>query len=391
MDENHFKDTLETLRRDGLLRSVGRVDSAQGPRVTLDGRSVVLMASNDYLGLANHPSVRQAAREAIDRFGVGAGAARLISGTIAPHQSLELRLARFKGTEAALLFSTGYMANLALLSCLVPENGLILIDKLSHASLVDGVYLSGRTFRVFPHRDLTKLARLLSSRAPNKPALIVTDGVFSMDGDLAPLPDLIDLAERYDANILLDDAHGTGVLGRYGRGTLEHFGLSADRVIQMGTLGKALGSFGAFVAGSRALIDFLINRARPFIFTTALPPAIAAAAEASLTIVETDPERRLRLHDNCSVFKKGLIGLGLTPQDWPTPIVPVKVGSADGAREMASILLEEGILAPAIRPPTVPRGTSRIRFTVTSEHTREDIDSALSAICLAAGRVGILP
>ena len=390
MYQQYFRQTLADLRAAGLERSLRVMESAPGARIRMDGRELVLMASNDYLGLANHPHVRRAATAAIDAFGVGAGAARLISGHTPLHAELERHLAAFKGTEAALVFSSGYSANLGLLSCLLPENGLILIDRLSHASLIDGAFLSRRTFRTYPHRDCGRVERLLAARPARQPALIATDGVFSMDGDLAPLPELAHLAERYDALLLVDDAHATGVLGTHGRGSLEHFGLAADRIIQMGTLGKALGGFGAFVAGSRDLVAFLLHRCRPFIFTTALPPAMAAAADAALAIVTQEPQRRRRLADNRVYLANGLRTLGFPVAADPTPIVPLILGEAAAATQFAARLLAAAVFSPAIRPPTVPRGRARVRLSITSEHTRADLDQALAAITQAAAGGAIL-
>lgn len=384
MDTQRFVQTLDELDAAGLRRRLPEpIASAQGPHVTVNGRNVILMASNNYLGLANHPAVCAAARGAIDRFGVGAGAARLVAGEMLPHRELDAALAVFKQTEAALTFSTGYMANLGLLSCLVPDDGLVLIDKLSHASLIDGARLAGRPFRVYPHAAVARVERLLAGRPARQPALIVTDGVFSMDGDLAPLPELVRLAQRYGARILLDDAHGTGVLGAHGRGSLEHCGLDGEHVIQMGTLGKALGCFGAYVAGSRALIDFVVNRCRPFIYTTALPPAVAAAAAAAIERVTAEPDRRARLADRRAQLAKGLQTLGFAPPDVPTPILPVVVGDSARARRVADALLRRGVLAPAIRPPTVARGTARLRLTVTADHTPADLERVLAALAEA--------
>jgi glycine C-acetyltransferase/8-amino-7-oxononanoate synthase len=381
MDAPHFRQTLDELDTAGLLRRLPEpIDSPQAPHVTVNGRDVILMASNNYLGLANHPAVCAAARGAIDRWGVGAGAARLVSGEMTPHRALEQCLAAFKRTEAALTFSTGYMANLGLISCLVPEDGLVLIDKLSHASLIDGARLAGRPFRVYPHAGLERLERLLAGRPAAQPALIVTDGVFSMDGGIAPLPELVRLAQHYGARVLLDDAHGTGVLGPNGRGCLEHFGLDGEHVVQMGTLSKALGSFGAYVAGRRVLIDYLINRCRPFIYTTALPPAVAAAAAAAIECVAAEPERRARLRERRAYLAKGLEALGFAPPHDPTPILPVRIGDSAHARRVAEALLQHGVLAPAIRPPTVARGTARLRLTVTADHTPADLDRVLGAL-----------
>lgn len=374
-----FDEELHQLDRQHLLRELRLIESEPSPVVTFKGRPVILMASNDYLGLATHPALKKAAMEAIDKFGVGAGASRLVSGTLPPHVELEAALARFKGTEASLVFGSGYLANLGLIPSLIGSGGLIFADRLCHASLIDGCRLSGATFHRYRHRDLNHLESLLSKRPAGRETLIVTDGVFSMDGDLAPLPDLIDLAERYGARVLVDDAHGTGVMGQEGRGTPEHFGVESRLPFHMGTLSKALGSCGAYVAGPDRLIRYLINRARSFIYTTAPPPATAAAALAALAVLRSDPARRARLWANQQRFLAGLKALGLTLPDTASPIMPVLVGDPEKATKLAERLLQLGVYAPAIRPPTVPRETSRVRTTVTSEHTTEQLDQVLAA------------
>lgn len=374
-----FEDDLAQLDARHLLRRLRLTESAPGPVVTIEGRPVILMAANDYLGLATHPALKQAAIDAVVRFGVGSGASRLISGTLPPHADLETALARFKGTDASLVFGSGYLANIGLIPALAGTGDLILADRLCHASLIDGCRLSGANFRVFRHRDLAHLEQLLSGRKARRPTLIVTDGVFSMDGDLAPLPDLIALAERHDARLLVDDAHGTGVMGKTGRGTLEHFGVESRLPFQMGTLSKALGGSGAYVAGPSTLIQYLVNHARSFIYTTAPPPVAAAAARAALDVIRNEPERRTRLWANRQRWVEGLVGLGYRIADTASPIVPVLIGQADQALRLAERLLQLGVFAPAIRPPTVPEGTSRIRTTLSSEHRSEHLDQALAA------------
>jgi glycine C-acetyltransferase len=381
-----LKRDLDALKAAGLYRELSPVDGPQGPVITYRGREVVNLASNNYLGLANHPAVVAAATRALEAHGLGSGAARLISGNHRLFGALEERLADLKGAEAALVFGSGYPANLGLLQALAPE-GVILGDRLNHASLVDGARLAGASLKVYPHRDTARLAQLLA-RYRDRPAVVATDGVFSMDGDLAPLPEIAALARSHGAPLVVDDAHGTGVLGE-GRGAVHHFGLSAaDVPVQMGTLGKALGGYGAFVAGSRDLVAFLVNHARSFIYTTALPPAVAAGALAALEIV-TGPEGRAlreRLAENRAHLAGGLKGLGFSVPEAPTPILPVVVGEASATTSLAAGLLERGVLAPAVRPPTVPAGTSRLRLTVMATHTRAHLDRALEA--LEAGRGG---
>ena len=382
VDDMFYHEELENLKASGLFRQMRIVESDQGSHITINGQPYLLLSGNNYLGLANHPFVRDAAIDAVRQYGVGSGASRLISGNMLLHEALEHRLARFKHTEAALIFSSGYMANLALLSCLIPPKGMLFLDRLCHASLIDGARLSGRDFRTYAHHDLEKLEGLLRQKSAGQPALIVTDGVFSMDGDIAPIPSLVSLAQRYGARILVDDAHATGILGRNGRGTLEHFGLetSGDEIIQMGTLGKAIGTFGAYVAGSRDLIQFLINKARTFIYTTAIPPAICASAIAAFDVIEKEPDRRAQLWENRRYLSRGLAELGFDTMNSKTPILPVNFQDQATAWEFSEALYRQGILIPAIRPPTVPKGTSRIRITVMATHTQSDLKRALEAL-----------
>lgn len=374
-----FEERLHQLEEQHLLRRLQLIDSEPGPVVTIEGRRVILMASNNYLGLATHPKLKHAAVSATERFGVGSGASRLVSGTLPPHQELETALARFKGVEAALVFGSGYLANIGLIPALIGSGGLILADRLCHASLIDGCKLSGADLRVFRHRDTDQLRTLLARRSAGRDTLIVTDGVFSMDGDLAPLPELVELADRHGARLLVDDAHGTGVMGPQGRGTLEHFGLESRLPFHMGTLGKAFGTSGAYVAGPASLIRYLSSTARSFLFTTSPPPATAAASLAALDILRSEPDRRTRLWENRDHFYRGLKTLGFRTTDTVSPIIPVLIGDPEKALDMACLLLKYGVYAPAIRPPTVPKATSRIRTTVTSEHTREQLHAVLAA------------
>ncbi len=374
-----FKKQLDELAARHLTRRLTPLHSGVGPVVEMAGRQILLFASNDYLGLAMHPEVIQAAVEATQRFGAGAGAARLVSGSLPPHQELETALAQFKGTEATLTYGSGYLANIGTIPTLIGQGGLILADRLCHASLIDGCRLSGADFRVYRHNDTDHLRSLLAARRHARRTLIVTDGLFSMDGDLAPLPELNRLAQEYEADLYVDDAHGTGVMGPQGRGTAEHFGLDAEIPFQMGTLGKALGGSGAYIAGPSTLIQYLMNMSRSFIFTTAPPPSSAAAVTASLRIIQREPERRARLWTNRERLFTGLIQMGFSLSPSVSPIMPILVGNAKTALLLAEHLFAEGVYAPAIRPPTVPDATSRIRVTITSEHSFEHIDSALSA------------
>ncbi|HET7058276.1 MAG TPA: 8-amino-7-oxononanoate synthase [Nitrospiraceae bacterium] len=384
-----FEDKLHALEEQHLLRHLRVIDSAPGPTVTIAGRPIILMASNDYLGLATHPALKQAAIDATERFGVGSGASRLISGTLRPHNELERTLADFKQTESALVFGSGYLANIGLIPALVDSAGLILADRLSHASLIDGSRLSGAAFRVFRHGDMRQLQGLLDKRSASRETLIVTEGIFSMDGDAAPLVEMADLAERYGARLLVDDAHGTGVMGCTGRGTLEHCGVESRIPFHMGTLSKAIGTSGAYVVGPASLIQYLINRARPMMFSTAPPPATAAAAAAAIRVLQSEPQRLTRLWNNQRYFVEGLRELKFHLTPTVSPIIPVMIGNAQKAEAFAKRLLELGVYAPAIRPPTVPKDTSRIRTTVTAEHTREQLDQALGAFATAGMELGL--
>lgn len=393
MNDEHqttLREKLQQLRDRSLLRSVTPVESATGARIRHGGRDVILLSSNDYLGLTTHPEVVQAALMATERYGTGSGASRLVSGTLPPHVRLEETLAMFKGTEAALLFGAGYLANVGVIPTLIGRGGLILADRLCHASVIDACRLSQADFRVFRHGDCDHLERLLRRRTTDRPTLIITEGVFSMDGDLAPLPDLVSLAERYGAILYVDDAHGTGVMGGNGRGTVEHFDLEHRVPFHMGTLSKAVGSHGGFLVGTRDLVEYVINTARSFIFTTALPPAVAAASLAALTVIGREPERRARLWSNRQRFFDGLKALGCTLPRTASPILPVLVGDAASASKVAERLLTHGVYATAIRPPTVPDGTSRIRFTVTSEHTTDQLDEALHSLRLVIRETGLV-
>jgi 8-amino-7-oxononanoate synthase len=380
-----FEKYLAELSQKHLTRHLRPLESGTGPTVRMGGREVLLFASNDYLGLARHPEVVNAAVYATHVYGAGSGAARLISGSLPPHQEMEEALAKFKGTEAVLTFGSGYLANIGAIPALIGRGGLILADRLCHASLFDGCRLSDADFRIYRHNDMDHLTSLLSKRRKGRRTLIVTDGVFSMDGDLAPLSDLATIAHEYEADLYVDDAHGTGVMGQNGRGTIEHFGLEERIPLHMGTLGKALGSSGAYIAGSDQMIQYLLHRCRSFVFATAPTPASAAAVIAALGIVQREPERRTRLWENRDRLFSGLTRLGFTLAPTSSPIMPVLIGEADKALRLSEQLLDNGLFAPAIRPPTVPAQTSRIRVTVTSEHTTAHIDRAL-AIFEQAGR-----
>ena len=354
------------------------------------GRRCLLMASNDYLGLAGHPRLAQASLEAALACGAGSGASRLISGTLESHVELEQAIARFKHTPAALFFPTGYMTNLGVVSTLAGEGDLIVSDQLNHASLIDACRLSHAEVKVFPHRDAAKAEELLAQGPEDGVKLLVSDGVFSMDGDLAPVPALLEAARRQNALLVIDDAHATGVWGETGRGTLEHFGLEpTPEVVMAGTFSKALGGLGGFVAGAEEVIEALVHGARSLLYSTAPPPAQAAVALAGLELVDAEPWRRTHLHSLSALLRKRMDEAGLSVAGESGPIVPVMTGSAQAALELAEGLWRRGVFAPAVRPPTVPEGASRIRLTVTAAHEERDIEQAAQTLVQAAREAGI--
>ncbi|RKU07266.1 8-amino-7-oxononanoate synthase [Candidatus Poribacteria bacterium] len=375
--EHWLKSELAQLNQAGLSRSLRSVMTAPTGRTLLDGREVILLGSNNYLGLSVHPVVVEAAATAVQKYGTGASASRLMSGNCHLYTELETKIAEAKGTEAALVFGSGYLANIGTIPVLAGEGDLILSDALNHASIIDGCRLSQATKQIYRHCDVEHLESLLAQSMKLRHRLIVTDGVFSMDGDIAPLPEICGLAERYDATVMVDDAHSFGVLGETGGGTIEHFGLENRGVIQMGTLSKAIGGLGGYVAGSTALIDFLINRARSFIFTTGLPPATLAGASAAIDVIRSNPELRQRLFSNVLLLKNALLERGFQLLPSQTQILPLILGAADVASRFAEVLLSHGVYAPAIRPPTVPEGTSRLRISVIASHTTEDLETAV--------------
>lgn len=379
---------LAERRAEHLYRHRPLLDSPQGPEVVVDGRPMLAFCSNDYLGLANHPEVRQAMQRGVERWGVGGGASHLVIGHSTPHQQLEEALAAFTGRPRALLFSTGYMANLAAVTALVGQNDTVLEDRLNHASLLDAGLMSGARFSRYLHNDVSSLASKLEKVTGN--TLIVTDGVFSMDGDLANLPALCHQAHTARAWLMVDDAHGFGVLGQRGAGVVEHFGLEADDSVQVlvGTLGKAFGTAGAFVAGSEELIETLIQFARPYIYTTSQPPALACATLKSLELVQREGWRREQLQRLVARFRHGAAEMGLTLLDSPTPIQPVMVGSNARALMLSALLKTKGILVGAIRPPTVPAGTARLRITLSAIHTEAHVDRLLSALAECWPKLG---
>lgn len=379
-----LKQELSDIKSRGLYRRLNKIESAQTPRIIKEGRELILLSSNNYLGLTNHSEVKKAAIDAIAEYGTGAGGSRLTSGNTSLHERLENKIARFKRTEAAIVFSSGYMANTGTIASLMNKGDLILSDELNHASLIDGCRLSKAEIKVYPHKDAASIEKILQNSRHRK-KLIVTDGIFSMDGDIAPLPEIVEIAEKYDAMVMLDDAHASGVLGKHHSGTADHFNLQVD--INMGTLSKALGSTGGYIAGSTELIEYLRNKARSFIFSTALPPPAAAAAEAAIDIIETeDPSKRL--WKNIDIYKKGLFEMGISINS-DSQIIPLLTGGSRRTVDISAELESLGVFAAGIRPPSVPEGKGRIRTTLMATHSRKDIDDALFAIGIINKKFGL--
>jgi glycine C-acetyltransferase/8-amino-7-oxononanoate synthase len=370
---------LDGLRREGLYRELRVIDSPQGPQVTVDGAPALLFCSNDYLGLAGHRALREAAAEAALQWGAGAGASRLVSGNMTIHEQLERELAEFKGHDSCLLFGSGYLANMGVISALAGQGDLVLSDALNHASIIDGCRLARADTVVYAHRDLDQLAAGLE-RAGARRKLVVTDAVFSMDGDLAPLLEIVALARRHGAALIVDEAHATGVLGPGGRGLVAALGLQQEVDVVVGTLGKALGSYGAFVCCRPELAELLVNRARSLIFSTALPPPSVAAALAAVRLVREQPEIVERVRSNARLLRAELAGRGFEVSDGETPIVPLIAGGATAALAACEAALARGVFAQAIRPPTVPPGTSRLRLTTTAAHQPEQIRLAAEVL-----------
>ncbi len=388
----YLADEVEELKRNALYRPLRVMTGAQTARTTMDGRRVISLSSNNYLGLATHPRLVEAAMSASRDLGAGSGAVRTIAGTMELHEELERRLAAFKHVEAVLTFQSGFTANSGVIPTITTEDDLIVSDELNHASIIDGVRLSKASRAVFPHKDVEGLEKVLRDarerggpKGPYRHILVITDGVFSMDGDIAPLSAICDVADRYEAGVMVDDAHASGVLGRNGRGTIDHFDLHGRVDIQVGTLSKAVGVLGGYVAGRGHLRDYLIQRSRPFLFSTSHPPAVAAACLAAVDVLEQEPERIERLWENTRFFKAGLESLGLDTGVSETPITPVIVGESAVAGRMSERLFELGVFAQAVVYPTVALDKARIRTIVTSEHSRDELQECLDAFA-AVGR-----
>jgi glycine C-acetyltransferase len=383
-------ETLAQLKAEGLYRSLRELQGEQSSRARFDGRDVINLSSNNYLGLTTHPKLYDAALAAIREWGVGSGSVRTIAGTMELHMRLERRIAEFKQTEAAVVFQSGFTANAGTVSSLLGKGDVILSDELNHASIIDGARLSRAEIKVFPHRDVDALERLLVETEVVPRRLVITDGVFSMEGDIAPLPAIAAAARRHGAIMMVDDAHASGVLGRAGRGTVDHFDLHGQVDVQVGTLSKAIGVLGGYVCGSRSLIEFLYHRARPFLFSTSHPPAVAAACLAAFDVLEQEPERIERLWSNTRHFKEGLNRLGFDTGLSETPIMPILVGESELAMKFSDRLFEKGVFAQGIGYPTVAKGRARLRTIVTATHTEEDLDRALAILGETGRALGVL-
>ena len=392
----HLTEQLNDLKQRGTYFKLRILEDEQGPVCTYDGKKVINLASNNYLGLCDHPKLREAAIAATEKYGVGSGAVRTIAGTMRIHMELEEKIAAFKGVEACVVFQSGFTANAGTVSSILGKEDFILSDELNHASIIDGARLSRAKIKVFRHKDVAHAEELLKE-IQNEPGrkLLITDGVFSMDGDIGPVDKLCNLADKYGAIMMVDDAHASGVLGRNGRGSVDHFHCTQRVDVQVGTLSKAIGALGGYVCGSRDLIDYLYHRARPFLFSTSHPPSVAATCIAAFDLLESEPERIERLWDNTRYFKQQLTDAGFdvggrtTPAS-ETPITPILIGDGRKTMEFSKALFDAGVMATGIAFPTVPEGKARIRTIMTSEHTREQIDQALDALVTVARKMSIL-
>jgi glycine C-acetyltransferase len=386
----YLGEELDSLKKQNLYRRLRILDGEQKAHTTFDHRSVVNLSSNNYLGLTTHPRLRARALEALQTYGVGSGSVRTIAGTMAIHMELERRLAEFKQVEAVVVFQSGFTANAGTVSAILTKEDVVISDELNHASIIDGCRLSRATVKVFPHKDVDAARRIIKELPPSQRRLLITDGVFSMDGDLGPLPALCELAEETGCIMMVDDAHASGVFGKNGRGTIDHFGMHGRVDVQVGTLSKAIGALGGYVAGSRNLIEFLYQRARPFLFSTSHPPAVAAACIAALDVLLEHPEIMEQLWDNTRFFKKGLERLGFNTGLSESPITPVIAGDSAKANTLSDRLFEEGVFAQAIGYPTVARDKARVRTIVTATHTREDLQYALDAFAKVGREIGLI-
>jgi glycine C-acetyltransferase len=386
----YLQEELNEMKANGTFRKLVPLESEQGSKVVINGKEVIQLSSNNYLGLTSHPRLRKAALEAVEKYGAGTGSVRTIAGTFKMHEELEKKLAKFKHTEAALVFQSGFTTNQGVLSAILTAEDVVISDELNHASIIDGIRLTKAARKIYKHVDMDDLERALKESQNYRKRLIVTDGVFSMDGNIAPLPDIVELAEKYDALVMVDDAHASGVLGENGRGTVNHFGLDGRVHIQVGTLSKAVGVLGGYIASSQTLIDYLIHKGRPFLFSTSHPPAVTAACMEAIDVLLEEPELIQKLWDNTKFFKDGLKNLGFNTGKSETPITPVIVGKEALAHQFSDKLLEYGVFAQGIAYPTVEKGKARVRTIVTAEHTKEELQEALNIFEKAGKELGII-
>ncbi|MCY7912370.1 glycine C-acetyltransferase [Bacillus haynesii] len=387
---NFLASELDTMKENGTFQDLPIIESLQGSTVKMKGKDIIQLSSNNYLGLTSHPRLQKAAEEAVKRYGAGTGSVRTIAGTFTMHDELEKKLASFKNTEAALVFQSGFTANQGILSSILTKDDIVISDELNHASIIDGIRLTKAGKKVYQHADMEDLEKILKKSMNYRMRLIVTDGVFSMDGDIAPLPEIVRLAEQYDAFVMVDDAHASGVLGENGRGTVHHFGLDGKVHIQVGTLSKAIGVLGGYAAGSKVLIDYLKHKGRPFLFSTSHPPAVTAACIEAVNVLMEEPSLIKKLWDNTSYFKKELEKIGLPLIKSETPITPILIGDEAEACRFSNTLFELGLFAQAIVFPTVPKGKARIRTIMTAQHSKEELDQALEIIETGAKKAGLL-
>ncbi|WP_182070663.1 glycine C-acetyltransferase [Bacillus haynesii] len=387
---NFLASELDKMKENGTFQELPIIESLQGSIVKMKGKDIIQLSSNNYLGLTSHPRLQKAAEEAVKRYGAGTGSVRTIAGTFTMHDELEKKLASFKNTEAALVFQSGFTANQGILSSILTKDDIVISDELNHASIIDGIRLTKAGKKVYQHADMEDLEKILKKSMNYRMRLIVTDGVFSMDGDIAPLPEIVRLAEQYDAFVMVDDAHASGVLGENGRGTVHHFGLDGKVHIQVGTLSKAIGVLGGYAAGSKVLIDYLKHKGRPFLFSTSHPPAVTAACIEAVNVLMEEPSLIKKLWDNTAYFKKELEKMGLPLIKSETPITPILIGDEAEACRFSNTLFEFGLFAQAIVFPTVPKGKARIRTIMTAQHSKEELDKALEIIETGAKKAGLL-
>ncbi|MFG6118329.1 MULTISPECIES: glycine C-acetyltransferase [Thalassobacillus] len=386
----YLQKELDQMKDQGTFRELIPLESPQGSRVKIKGKEVIQLSSNNYLGLTSHPKMKEAAEKAVREYGAGTGSVRTIAGTLQMHEEYEKKLAKFKHTEAALVFQSGFTTNQGVLSSILTEEDVVISDELNHASIIDGIRLTKAGRKIYKHVDMDSLEEKLKESGDYRTRLIVTDGVFSMDGNIAPLPEIVELAEKYDALVMVDDAHASGVLGENGRGTVNHFGLDGRVHIQVGTLSKAIGVLGGYVASSQTLKEYLIHKGRPFLFSTSHPPAVTAACDAAIDVLLEEPELIQKLWDNTKFFKDGLKSLGFDIGISETPVTPVMVGDDSLTHKFSDELFNEGVFAQGIVFPTVQRGKGRVRTIVTAEHSKEELQEALTAFERAGKKLNII-